>query len=99
MADEQQIRKAGFEWPKLGEIERRAVVVAGTIDLTATREALLERADFLRRQLDEMQSFRDQWGASWSDVSDDRDDYIREESELREAAAHVAKVIAGMSSS
>ena len=96
---EEQIRQAGFEWPKFPELGRRAVVVAGKIDLDATRQALVDGADYFRGELSQMQEFRDQWGASSSDVSDRRDEYVTKESELRDAAAYVGEIVRGVTGS
>jgi membrane protease YdiL (CAAX protease family) len=88
-----QIRQAGYEWPKHPLIDEYAVIEEGQVDLVATLEKLRASRAFYRGQLNEAFAFKQNTGADYSDFTDRFDEYARMKRELGQAIAYLEEIV------
>ena len=88
-----QIRQAGYEWPKLSLIDQYTEIEEDQVDLAATLEKLRASRAFYRGQLNAAYAFKRNTGADYADFTDRFDEYARAERELGQAVAYVEEIV------
>jgi hypothetical protein len=88
-----EIRQAGYEWPKVPLIDQYAEIEEGQVDLPATLEKLRASRAFYRGQLNAAYAFKRNTGADYADFTDRFDEYARMERELRQAVAYLQEIV------
>ena len=88
-----EIRKLGFDWPRLVLIEEYCAGEDSEIDLYKLIERMQSSRARYQKQLNDAYAFKQQTGADYSDFTDRFDDYARATRELSQAIAYLEEII------